>query len=65
MEEAIIFVAASTEQGVEGVHGLVPWDGLGVGAVYVGRTLRRDAVRLRQVLVPAGSHVTPHITTVI
>ena len=60
MKEAVIFVAASAEQRVEGVHSLIAWDGLGVGAVYVGRTLRWDAVRLRQVLVPVYKKSSNH-----
>ena len=35
MQEAIVLETTSTEERVEGVHGLLPGNGLRLGAVYV------------------------------
>ena len=40
MEKAVVFETPPTKQGVEGMHGLLPGDGSGVGAVEVRGTLR-------------------------
>lgn len=56
VQEAVVLEAASTEERVEGVHGLVARHGLGERPVHVGRALGRRTQRVArhgQRLVPA------------
>ena len=65
MQEAIILEASSTEECVEGVHGLLPGDRLRVGAVYVGSAFGGQTARVvhfRQHPVPDDNTPSEHPT---
>lgn len=69
VQEAVILEAAATEERVEGVQGLLALHRPGVGAVDVGRALRRKCIgvgHLRQLPVPAGRGSNPSgaVTTI-
>ena len=57
VKEAIIFKASSAEEGVKGVHGLIPGDRLGPCTINVGGTLGGKVAlfHLNQILVPQNS----------